>query len=160
MKRDTDLEALLDRGYRYALALCHDESAAEDLLHDAWLSVLRAGGAPKPGYLMRAIRSRFIDKHRRERLVIMTPLPAEPHTKVVPSQVVPGPDDELLGDALGKLRAEEREAIYLSAVEGMTGEEIAAKTGRTAGAVRTLLHRVRTKLRKMIERRRAWKETA
>ena len=62
---DESLGELLDAGYRYALALCHGESQAGDLVQEAWLSVLRAGKrTPSKAYLFRAIRSRHIDYHR------------------------------------------------------------------------------------------------
>ena len=41
---ESDLEPLLQSAFRYALALTHDAAEAQDLAHDACLSVLRAGG--------------------------------------------------------------------------------------------------------------------
>src|SRR5713101_1974455 len=65
------LDELLQRGYRYAVSLTHDPTRAEDLLHDAWVAVLRAGGARTVGYLFSSIRSRFLNQTRHERLVPM-----------------------------------------------------------------------------------------
>ena len=54
----TDAE-LLRCGYRFALSLTHDASRSEDLLQDAWVAVLKAGGARTPAYLITAIRTRY-----------------------------------------------------------------------------------------------------
>lgn len=45
VSQPVDLDVLLQRGYRYALSLTHDKALAEDLLQDAWVSLLQAGAA-------------------------------------------------------------------------------------------------------------------
>lgn len=55
--------------------LTHDRSRVEDLLQDAWVALLATDGPRRHGYLFRVIRNRFVDLHRRERLVPMDPLP-------------------------------------------------------------------------------------
>lgn len=151
-----DIEDLLQRGYRYALALTHDPSSAEDLLQDAWVSVLGNGNARSSGILFTAIRSRFIDRYRRKRLVVMSSLdhsdaPADWHPSVDfdLEALLAG---DILERALATLRAEEREALFLSAVEGYTAVQIAELTERSPGAVRVMLWRLRAKLRDLIER--------
>ncbi len=144
-----DLEALLHRGFRYALALTHNKDEADDVLQDAWVSVLKAGNARSAGILFRAIRSRFIDRYRRKRLVAMSSLDDEPGEHIDPSAQVNLNGiiaHNQLQAALSCVRAEERELLFLSAVEGYTADEIGELTDRTAGAVRVLLHRVRRKL--------------
>ncbi|MBI2566581.1 MAG: RNA polymerase sigma factor [Candidatus Schekmanbacteria bacterium] len=149
---DQDMAELLQRGFRYALSLTHDESRAEDLLQDAWVAVLAAGGTSSKGYLYAGIRSRFIDRYRRERLVVIESLDAE----VGAALQARAPDEAILADvaslerALGSLRAEEREALYLSAAEGYSAGEIAALTGRPRGTVLSLIHRGRQKLLRLL----------
>jgi RNA polymerase sigma-70 factor (ECF subfamily) len=46
-----------------------------------------------------------------------------------------------------------RETLVLRLVEGMTGPEIAARTGLTEGSVRVNLHRGMKQLRERLERR-------
>ena len=145
---DALLAAILERGYRYALALTHDESRAEDLLHDAVVAVLRRRPLNEAGYLLTTIRNRFIDLYRRERLVVMQPLD-ESGDEALLALDTPDPtlDPELLEQALGTLRPPEREAIYLAGVEQYTAQEIADLTGRPRGTVLSLIHRARRKLR-------------
>lgn len=149
-----DLEALLHRGFRYALALTHDRAAADDVLQDAWVAVLNADSPRSPGVLFRAIRTRFIDRYRRSRLVVMTSLdtdsddPVDPRAAADINGIIAY---DQLERALGTIRAEERELLFLSAVEGYTADEIGQLTDRTSGAVRVLLHRVRRKLQGHLE---------
>jgi RNA polymerase sigma-70 factor (ECF subfamily) len=46
-----------------------------------------------------------------------------------------------------------RETLILRLVEGMTGPEIAARTGLTPGSVRVNLHRGMARLREKLDRR-------
>jgi len=143
-----DLDALLQRGYRYALSLTHDASRAEDLLHDAVVSVLKKKKLRELPYLITTIRNRFVDLYRRDRLVVMHPL-----DDVAPEvlDVEEAPLDEvLLEEALGTLRPPEREALYLAGVEDYTAQEIADLTGRPRGTVLSLIHRARQKLRRFM----------
>lgn len=150
----SSFEALLQRGFRYALSLTHEESGAEDLLQDACVAVLRAHGPWNRAYLFRAIRSRFVDLHRRELVVSMESRPALDDT---PSSL----DDALAGEtaradaraverALAGLRAEEREALFLAAVEGYTAAEAADFTGRPRGTILSLVFRARRKLERAL----------
>lgn len=145
---------MLQRGYRYALSLTHDRGRAEDLVQDAVVAALRRGGAPSAGYLLATIRNRFIDLYRRERLVVMEPLDETGEDALAsldaPDSAV---DPERLEEALGTLRPQEREALYLAAVESYTTREIADLTGRPQGTVLSLIHRARGKLRDFFEGR-------
>ena len=149
---ETELESLLNRGYRYALSLTHDESRAEDLVQDALVALLGRGGPRNVGYLITTIRNRFIDLYRRERLVAMTPLDDIGEDALAAlDRPDPSIDREHLEQALGTLRPAEREALYLAGVEGYTAQELADMTGRPRGTVLSLIHRARGKLRAFFE---------
>ena len=151
--RKAELSALLDRGYHYATALTGDPVLAEDILQDAWTAVLQAGALDgvHAGYLFRAIRSRFIDRMRREQRV-----PFDPTEDLV---VPVGPEAERLIEAdalwvgLLTLKPAEREALYLHHVEGFTAQEIGDRTNRPRNTILTLISRGRARLRMWFERR-------
>jgi RNA polymerase sigma-70 factor, ECF subfamily len=153
-----DLRELLERGYRYAYALTHERARSEDLLQDAWLAVLKAKGPHTKTYLFSAIRSRFINQYRRERLVSIIPL-----EEILESQGIAEtngmrfslPTDSLLDieKALASLRPAEREAVFLNVIEGYTAREIAASTNQPRGTVLGLVFRARLKLRRFFESR-------
>ena len=146
-------DALLG-AYRYALALTHDEWLANDLLGDACLSVLRAGGPLDNAYLLKAVRSRFIDHCRRTG--------GQPQTVSLNGAACPparpqrdahddGDAATTLDRALSALRPEEREVLFLHAVTGLTAKEIAAISGQSRSTVLSLLQRGRSKVRQRME---------
>ncbi len=147
-------EALLG-AYRYALALTHDEWLANDLLGDACLSVLRASGPLDNAYLLKAVRSRFIDHCRRAgggRPRVVS-LKGEACPPARPERV--GHDDgdaaTTLDRALAALRPEEREVLFLHAVTGLTAREIATISDQSRSTVLSLLQRGRSKVRERME---------
>jgi RNA polymerase sigma-70 factor (ECF subfamily) len=145
---------LVQRGYRFALCLTHHNAQAEDLVQDAWFAVLRAGKPFSREYLFATIRNRFIDLYRRSKVLGIEPLG---------EHVSPHADDPWAGDepilvgngrleaAMARLRPEERAALYLSAVEGYTGRQIAELMDWPRGTVLSHIHRARIKLRRMLE---------
>ena len=145
------LSELLQRGYRYAYSLTHHKSTAEDLLQDAWVAVLQARGPHTTGYLFSAIRSRFLNHNKRERLVSMIALDDAPteHGQYDPDPLLRA-DTAAMDAALARLRPVEREVLFLSAVEGYTAEEIAQNTRQPRGTILSLLHRARLKLRRAL----------
>ena len=138
------IEELLQAGFRYALSLTHERATAEDLLQDACLGVSRRGGPWRRAYLLKAIRNRWIDGFRRESKVQVEPLEGY-HTPVAVDPEAP--QSGALDRALGHLRDEERELIYLSVVESYTAEELAEMTGKPRGTILSSLHRAKEKLR-------------
>ena len=151
-----NLDELFQRGFRYAVALTHDPDRAADLLQDACVACLAAQASWRVGYLFAAIRSRFIDHYRREMLAIVEPIGAEEElaragafADLRDEEIVQA-DLDSLARALGKLRAEEREALFLAAVEGYTAQEIAELTGRPRGTILSVIHRARRKIRDLL----------
>jgi len=153
------IDALLERGYRYAFSLAHDAIEAEDLLQDACLSILASGRSWETAYVFATIRNRFIDRYRRNRKILFLSLENEEQASEVDHDDVnwDAPDvlqNGQLGRALGSLRPEEREALFLAVVEGYTAEEIAELTARPRGTVLSLLYRTKAKLRDLLRKTR------
>jgi RNA polymerase sigma-70 factor (ECF subfamily) len=150
-----ELDELLQRGFRFALSLAGDRAGAEDLLQEACLGLVRAGGPWHVGYLFAAIRNRFIDQGRRAQTRVA---PQEGNGQV--DRLTDGGADhtnrlaaeEEMDAALGRLRPDEREALYLAAVEGYTANEIAKLTDRPRGSVLSMLHRAKARLRDVLRR--------
>jgi RNA polymerase sigma-70 factor (ECF subfamily) len=146
------VEELLHRGYRYALSLTHDRARAEDLVQEAWLAVLRAGGARTVPYMFSSIRSRFLNAKRRDQSIPMLQLDeARDRGLLAGTGSMPVELDGSLNRALESLRPIERETLFLAVVEGYTAEEIGRLIGQSRGSVLSLLHRAREKARKFLE---------
>ena len=147
MKSVTDSE-LLAIGYRYAFALTANRQDAEDLLHDAWIRLVsRYGESPEKPLLFRTIKNLFIDKVRHNTVVVnyansqfVTPEFSDPALEGLENA-------QLLDHHLTKLKANEREVLFLSVVEGYTADEISGMTGLVRGTILSLLFRTKKKLR-------------
>lgn len=142
-----DLDELLQRAYRYALALTHDASSAEDLVQEACVSIARRGGPWQVGYLFSAVRSRFIDGCRRRGLVAFESIE---HADVAAAESVDALLDDTLERALAKLKPADRELLMLAVVEEYSTKEIADLTGRPLGTVLSSIHRAKLKLREWL----------
>jgi RNA polymerase sigma-70 factor (ECF subfamily) len=114
-------------------------SDAADLVQDVFLAALkRIRNLRRPeaigAWLVRLARNRAADHHRRARAA--RPLPAD---------LTAGDDRAVEArealEAIRGLPDAYRETLLMRLVEGMTGPEIAAATGRTHGSVRVNLSR-------------------
>ncbi len=153
-----EIDPLLESGYRYAFSLTHDSADADDLLQDACVAILGAGGRWERPYLFATIRNRFIDRYRRDRKILFVSLEAGAESVGDPDEEGWMPADIFLAGhldrALASLRPDEREALFLAVVEGYTAEEIGELTSRPRGTILSLLHRAKAKLRDLLEKQR------
>lgn len=137
------LRSLIQAGYRYALSLTHHHYDAEDLVQQAWLKLTnRYGSVSNKAVLYSTIRNLFYDQRRRDKIVVFEPTDNHPE----PVQAAGNPACGDLDVVLATLRSEEREVLYLNAVEGYTAREIAEQTGTPRNTVLSLIYRARQKL--------------
>ncbi len=148
------IESLIQTGYRYACALQNDSGEAQGLVHEAWLRATRSQKeTPDKALLFRCIRNIHIDQYRRTQSIRFShtdDLGRDAGEQTGAFDVVEIPDAQL-ENALHQLRDTEREALFLSVVEGYTAIEIAKLTGSTRGSVLSLIHRARLKLKQLME---------
>jgi len=121
----------------------------DDLVQDVFLSALRQLGNLRDdgafgGWLAMIARNRAHDYHRR--MHDWTELPEN-----LPAADRPSAEAVAALEAIRRLPAAYRETLILRLVEGMTGDEIAARTGMTAASVRVNLHRGMKQLRQLLE---------
>ncbi|WP_102958058.1 sigma-70 family RNA polymerase sigma factor [Mangrovicella endophytica] len=156
-KRDIDVIGLLGPLRRYALSLTRDPAEAEDLVHDALLRALegrsrfRQGQSLRP-WLMSILHNSFIDRLRTRRAEAVRN--AEISLRVEPA-IDAGQDNAMrLADvrrAFMALPDEQRAALHLVTVEGLSYEEAAVSLGIPVGTVVSRISRARTLLREMEE---------
>lgn len=111
----------------------------DDLVQDVFLSAMRQLPALRDdgafgGWLAIIARNRAHDYHRRARE--WTELPGE-----IPAADRHTPEALAALEAIRALPEAYRETLLLRLVEGLTGDEIAARTGLTPSSVRVNLHR-------------------
>lgn len=144
------MKDLIQAGYGYALSLTHEAGDAEDLVHDAWLRLARRGKQrPDRALLFTTIRHLYIDIWRRQQRAPHESFDENAH----PTQDLPEDlqlDRVDLTTALGRLRPDEREAIYLQSVQRYTAAETAALMDMPRGTVLSLIHRGKARLRRLL----------
>jgi RNA polymerase sigma-70 factor (ECF subfamily) len=125
-------------------------SEVDDLVQDVFLQAMRRLGSLRSDdsfgpWLAAIARNRARDHYRRG-----------PDTVALPDDVpgAPHPEGEALVvlAAIRRLPEAYRESLVLRLVEGMTGPEIAERTGLTPGSVRVNLHRGLHMLREALGR--------
>jgi len=122
----------------------------DDLVQEVFLAALRKLGSLREpaafaGWLLAIARNRAADFHR------------QPHASDEPPEDIPDHgsawdycEARAALEAIRSLPEAYRETLILRLVEGMTGPEIAARTGLTPGSVRVNLHRGMKQLREKL----------
>lgn len=136
----------------------------EDLVQDVFLQAIRKLATLRdpdyfPGWLAAIARNRAADFYRNEKRDIS--LDADPASeKSSPAEKVGAPptshtsaEAHAVLAAIRSLPDAYREPLILRLVEGMTGPEIAARTGLTHGSVRVNLSRGMQQLREILNRK-------
>ena len=154
-----DVIDLLPRLQRYAQALTRDNAAAEDLVQEALVRAYERHHTFRPGgnlrtWLMSVLHNVFIDGRRRQR--------AETRKIEESAAVSDGlaqPEQEWhvrlkqIGEAFADLPDEQRAAVYLVSIEGLSYQEAARTLEIPVGTLMSRLGRGRAALRAFEEGR-------
>jgi RNA polymerase sigma-70 factor (ECF subfamily) len=141
---------------RYALALTRDPAAADDLVQDTLERAIRKRHLWKRrgslrGWLYRILYHVFLNQSaRRRRRAREVDLDAAPEP-VAPGSAESGLVRRDIVSAMHDLPAEQRAAIALTAVEGLSYDEAAAALDIPVGTLRSRLSRGRERLRKTFD---------
>ncbi|WP_426264626.1 sigma-70 family RNA polymerase sigma factor [Sphingomonas sp. PWP1-2] len=146
------------------LRVCGERTAAEDILHEVYMTIWKRAGAWEPGrsspitWLAVIARNRAIDWRRAQRIRRAAPL--EDGLGVVD----PADDPELIAGSrrencrvlrcLDALDQRERDAIRSAFLEGLTYNELAEQHGVPVGTMKSWVRRGLAKLRANVERDR------
>lgn len=133
-----------------ALALTRNRAAAEDLVQDAVCNALSAQssfipGTNFPAWMHRILRNRFISNLRKRRdTTDIDDVPAHTFATEAPHE------DRLalkeLAKAMTKLPTDQREALMMVVVHGMSYEALAEATGCAVGTAKSRVFRARRQL--------------
>jgi RNA polymerase sigma-70 factor, ECF subfamily len=153
--------AHLDRMNRFALQLCRDADAAEDLVQEAFVRALavrdqlRDASRALP-WLLSIVRSRFLEQSRRARrrlqLVTEDAGLSEPPIGNLEQEILRGVLSDEVARAVAALPEEWRTCVLLCDVEGLSYQDIAEVVGCPAGTVRSRIARARARLMESLAR--------
>ena len=142
--------AILPKLRVQALALTRNRAAAEDLVQDAVCNALSAQDSFIPGtnfaaWMHRILRNRFISNLRKRRdTTDIDDVPASTFSSDASHE------DRLalkeLGRAMTRLPADQREALVMVVIHGMSYEALAEATGCAVGTAKSRVFRARRQL--------------
>ncbi len=137
-----------------AFALTRNRADADDLVQAAVTNALAAQHSFTPGtnfkaWMSRILRNRFLsDMRRRRETVEVDEAPAEAFARAA------GQEDSIalqeLRRALAKLPADQRLALMMVTVQGMSYEEVSAQLGVAVGTLKCRVFRARKQLQVML----------
>lgn len=141
-----------NRLYRYAFSLVQNEDGAFDILQNSLENFLASNKdhVKEPlHYLMRSIRNGFLDKMRKDKLHLVKSDELLLHQGTMELSSL----EDIIIDRreveymLHELAVDEREILYLWAVEEFTVQEIADMQNKPKGTLLSKLHRLKQKIR-------------
>ena len=151
-----DYLPLAETLYRIAFYMMESEAEAEDAVQELYLKLWSVRGSldevklPK-AYAVRMLRNLCLDRIRKARhLSFPSELPQ--------TQFAPAPDETLdartrlnkVLEAVKALPERQREVLILRTVEGLSYEEISARTGMNNLTCRVLLSQARAKIKTIV----------
>lgn len=147
-------KALLNDVYRYAFSLCQQSDQAYDLVQSSCEKVLKKSieqGELKP-YMMTCIRHEYFDYFRRYKLSLVIDQKLQNDQLVQEEYVVHELDSIVINQqhvnlVLAELSIEERELLFLWAVEGFSMQEIALQIDTSRGTLLSRLSRLKKRLK-------------
>ena len=159
---EAGLEALM-RKYGNPLTLyingyLHDVHEAEDLMIEVFSYLftkkprIRDGGLK--AYLYKAARHMALRHKSRHRLFFsLDDLTEEPDGKTLVEEVIRTKErDQILHICMDELRADYREALYLTYFEGMSYRQAAEVMGKSEKQITNMVYRGKARLRVLLER--------
>ncbi len=135
----------LNSFFRYALSLTHNDESAYDLVSHGVEKVLaRPFVLNKKAYAKTCMRNKFFDEYKRQKEMVEyiddTGLAYLEETHI---------NKDLVANLLSKLNPDERELLYLWAVEDYTIVEISKLKGMPKGTVNSQIFRIKKRLKNL-----------
>lgn len=145
----------LNRLYRFAVTLCNDPDQGYDLVHSAIEKMLLTENVDKPmSYARTIIRNSYIDAYRQQMKYTHTEFDSVEALDVIditaPSFEDMQVSQQLFQQCWNTMEPQERELLFLYSVEEYTAQEIADESGTSRGVILSRVHRLKQKLRKLI----------
>lgn len=144
--------------YKFIRAQTPSDHVAEDLTAQVFFKALSSAGtyrgeASYTSWLYRIAHNAISTwRKRSSKSVVVEELPD--HIDPTPSpaaQVITGEARDVVWRTIAELPPAQREVVALRYLKDFSTEEVARITDRTRGAVRILLHRARSRLRRSLE---------
>jgi RNA polymerase sigma-70 factor, ECF subfamily len=160
---DLALAELYDRfggvAYGLALRILRDEALAQDAVQDAFLAVWRSAPAFMPErarpstWILTLVHRRSVDLVRREQRRRTEPLEPEqfPASDASDEEASIRFHRRVVQEALGRLPAEQRQALELAYYGGLSQSEVAERLGQPLGTIKSRTFAGLARLRELLQ---------
>jgi RNA polymerase sigma-70 factor (ECF subfamily) len=147
---------IVNKLFRYCLALCGSRADAQDLVQDSIEKYMRQPTdsiIEVNAYLRQVARNGFYDGYRRSVSVPFESL-EEPDQIISAERELEAllVDEQILKVVWAKLSSDEREVIYLWSVEGYSASEIALNLGISRNTVLSRMRRVKLRFNGQLDK--------
>ncbi len=144
--------------FRMAYAILRNREEAMDIVQDTYLKAMEKDKSLKKsrsvkGWLLKVARNLSIDRYRRQKSVPLETtetLQASEFTNDGQSHILNMDLKDVIREVFPELPSREQEVFALRYYEDMTFREISVSLGVTEGTVKTLHHRVLTRIRALV----------
>jgi RNA polymerase sigma factor (sigma-70 family) len=142
--------------------ICGERQAAEDVLHDVYLTIWKRAGAYEPSraspitWLATIARNRAIDWQRAQKVRRSTPIEDAPQildtAPLASETLLHDEQSHLLQECLELLEQRQRSAIHTAFFDGVTYAELAERQNIPLGTMKSWVRRGLARLRECLER--------
>lgn len=144
------------------LRICGERQAAEDVLHDVYLTIWKRAGAYEPGraspitWLGTIARNRAIDWRRSQKVRRSTPIenapPIRDHAPLATEVMLADEKTHRLHDCLDELDQRQCDAIRTAFYDGVTYADLAERRAVPLGTMKSWVRRGLKRLRECLDR--------
>jgi RNA polymerase sigma-70 factor (ECF subfamily) len=136
---------------KYARSLCYDTEAADDLVQETFLRAWASAGSFESGtnlgaWLFTILRNGFLSDRRKRGRVVEDPDGAHAARLQTPPAQESHLERQDLVHALTRLHDDQRDALLLVAVQGLSYEDAALACSCPIGTIKSRVQRARTRL--------------
>ncbi|MDT8715721.1 RNA polymerase sigma factor [Clostridium sp. 19966] len=147
--------------YKFLMKICQDENIAEDLVQETFMKIIRSiekfdvhGKSKFSTYIITVCRNCYIDYYRKNKKLLRN-IPIDENLKIQCSNleelIITKVTAENIEKELEKLPEEQKIAIRMKYIEGMTLKEIGKELELESKTIKSRIHHGIIKLRKVFE---------
>ena len=154
----------LDASYRLARAILGDPLAAEDAVHDAFVTAWRKWHSLRDpssfeAWFQRILVNTCRNQLKRSSRLRMTDISSAPHPAMDDPEITVAPDRQAIDQAMQDLGEDHRVVLALRYYRDLKLEDIATLLGVRTGTVKSRLHHAQKNLRAALERQQRTEAT-
>ena len=145
----------LDSSYRLAMAILGDSLAAEDAVHDAFVTAWRKWHTLRDvsrfeAWFHRILVNTCRNQLKRASRIRINDISSAPHLAIDDPHIASSPERQAIDEAMKDLGDDHRIVLALRYYRDLTVDDIAELIGVRPGTVKSRLHRAQNRMRELL----------